>query len=931
MNDDADDSTSPPMTLQATVAQSSQLAVKSTSDNDDGDGPKEAKPVSWSDRFSWPGRISLLLAILISPWAFGSYEYWAQWWMVLALLIGLAFWWFETAMNERKSQIFPFLFFPVTAGLLIGLIQIIGLPESIAGVLLGRQTEIFSSYSGIPDAIASVSVDHEGTWHHIRLLVIAIAGVLLGCRYFRSKRDLVLLLSAMSFNGVAIGCFGLIQKFAWNGKLYWYKEVTLGGSPFGPFVNRNNASGYLLICLACAIGLLPIVMSYRKSKGPANLISREMPFWRQVYYYVLEFVAELTAPKLASLIAVFVIAVSVFAALSRGGVVAMLIAGVATIIAYGMARQPKNSSFIFVPMICLLAVLAGWISFGEDLSERFDRIDLANVSENDLRMQHWQDTYPAVGDFGLLGSGLGSYQRVHRLYRTDNENVVFHYAENQYFQALVEAGWVGLFIFFLAWFLVFQCASLALGHGSSPTTIGMGTMGMFLIFSQATVSLFDFSFYIPANMLALSVLFGFLCYHAQALGGRLKKKSWLHFQIPNYVVQVLVLMLFASVCVVGFDLYSRSRVQEATFPHAKTFTPKKMTIEKTDQKLAALMPAIQNKPSSAGFNYAAALWIHRARLQLLEELTNSPEFETATKFMDEEQAKNYEENLWQLTNVQALQDHVVALSRESKYGAGSFLSKPAIRENLPMAAQLLRYSRRKCALQPTVHLKLGQLRAILEPIGDGDTDIDRAVATSPSNSNFRFVAAIYYLQSGRPEKSATHIQRFLALQPHRFEEALKLLTGRTNRAVLPVDPQLIVDKMVPDDPSMLFTLASRYFPDGSPEQAEILERIATLIENAEVRRHKHVVLLGDVRMMQNDKDAALEQYTAAILTDPGDRATRFKRAQLLVENDKLTDALFDAKYIQDHGPKVTKYTNFLNQVEKLIAERDVEMRRLQKE
>ncbi len=75
--------------------------------------------------FGWLGRISLLLGLVAAPWMLGSVQSWAQYWIALALLAGLGFWWFETALNRRKHQVLPYIFFLAAFGLLVGGIQLI--------------------------------------------------------------------------------------------------------------------------------------------------------------------------------------------------------------------------------------------------------------------------------------------------------------------------------------------------------------------------------------------------------------------------------------------------------------------------------------------------------------------------------------------------------------------------------------------------------------------------------------------------------------------------------------------------------------------------------------------------------------------------------------------------------------------------------------
>ena len=49
--------------------------------------------------------------------------------------------------------------------------------------------------------------------------------------------------------------FGICQQMSWNGKLFWSFPLRHSGYPFSSFVNRNNAAGYLVLCLAAAFGV----------------------------------------------------------------------------------------------------------------------------------------------------------------------------------------------------------------------------------------------------------------------------------------------------------------------------------------------------------------------------------------------------------------------------------------------------------------------------------------------------------------------------------------------------------------------------------------------------------------------------------------------------------------------------------------------------
>jgi len=900
------------MTLKATL----ERPQEGPSGND-----SEPKSVSLSDLFSWPGRIALLIIVVLSPWAFASVEHWAQRWITIGLLFAMAFWWFETALKNRDRQIVPYISVLVLIGIGIGILQTLSLPDWAAQMLTGRQQEIYSNFTSNPDAKVSISLDREGSWNQIRLLLMALSGLLMGCRYFRTKRDIGLLLSVVALNGTVIAFFGIIHKLTDNGKMFWFHEVLLGGAPFGPFVNRNNGAGYLLMCLACAIGLFPMVMERRRGRGPRQIISKEIPLWRQINLQIMEFISELTAAKIAVLLSAIVIAAAIPSTLSRGGVVALLVASIGTILVYGMARKPKNSTFILIPLIGFAVALSGWIGFGDELMKRFDRIDMVSVTSTDGRIQNWKDTWGAVGEMGPLGSGLGSYKGVHRLYRTNQESTLFEFAENQYFQSLVEAGWPGLIVFLLAWLLAFRYVVMTLYEGSSGTTIAVGTMGAFLLFSQATASVFDFGFYIPANMLLLSVLVGFLAYHAQSLAGRLKKKSWLQFKSPNYIVQVFVLILFAGVTMVALDLHRRAGLDVLMRPRAVHFDRHAMDLPTTDKRIAELSGRIHRTPTVEALNYMGELWMHRSRLTMYDSLVAEPEVKTLLSLMDDEKKQKQFENYWAVTDILRMQETAFYLKQErSKYEAQRFVGSSPIVDNLPSAQTYFMHSRRTSPLQPIVHLRIAEIRGVLDSPGNGDVDIERALSLAPSNPSFRKVAGIYYLQSGNVEGAIPHFRRYMELLPLQYRHLMELITGRTTRHMAQVS-DADVARIIPDNGIMLHEYVVNYMDPQSPLREEFLERALRSIENAEHSRREFDVLTGDIRFEQGNFEAAIEEYDRAMISQPNDPKTRYKRAKLLVELGRLDDALKDASYLNRDAPDDLTYTRFLKSVETLIRNR----------
>ena len=894
------------MTLQATVEM---------------DGMRGAKVDSqtWSGRFAWLARILILITLVAAPWMFGSVEYWSQFWISSALLFALALWWFDTALNKRNSQVLPYLGLFLIIGILIGLFQLLPLPSILADSFLGRQTDLYADFvqpevdSENATTIPRISLDANGTWTHIRLLAIALAAMLLSCRYFRTPRDLSLLLTAMTANGVLISLFAVVQKLTTNGKtLFWSIPLELGGVPFGPYVNRNNASGFLLICMGCAIGLMVMVMAVKKNPGPVPIISKEIPFWRQISQQFLYFISELTAVKLATLLAVVFIGLGIVASLSRGAVLGLCLAVVMTILSYGAARRPKNMSVILLPLAVAVLCLAGWLGFSNDLVSRIDRVDSTiEVEKWDARLQTWTDSWASVGEMGKLGSGLGTYEVVSRLYRTDKEtDRVFKYAENQYFQALIEAGWFGLIVYLLAWALAFYCSYFLLKIGQSPATVTAGVVGVFVFWSQAAASFLDFGFYIPANALAMGCITGAVSYYAHSMAYRLKQKSFLRFQFPNTLVQAVLVVLFALTTVVTLDLNRKSRIEAIKSP--RMLEQDTLTFDQVNERIHELSQLAATSQSFRAMNELGRLAIYRARLELFDQYKD--EFPSAV--LDQDQRKR----IWDATSLIRLQQESENLKRQSKLSQERFLNNASVQENLPYAKYWLEQSLRQSPLQPEVQITLGEISSILFGIESGSPYLERSIKIAPSNAILLQQVAALYIHAGEFAKAAPHMSKFLELDPDQFDLMMQIVTNQMNEDLGAVDHELILNEMLPEDPQLLYQYAKFFAEPESLLQKIALEKAEVILEKVSQSDPDVIILKGRIRLEMGDVPTGVSFLEQALVTNPINENVRYELVQVLVAEERFDEALSHTRQLLLTNDKNRRYRILEDSIKSKIDE-----------
>ena len=910
--------------------------------------------LTWSDRFAWAARIVLLVAIVLSPWMIASVQYWAQFYLSLAMLVGLGFWWFDTALQKKRSQVIPYLAVLIALGISFGLLQVTSLSDSVAQVLLGRQAELYAEFGTLNGVVAPaqaeaehvkrVSLDTEQTWHMLRLLVIAACALLLGCRYFRERRHLLLFLSVMAINGVALSFFGIVQKLTFNGDLFWQIPLTQGGVPFGPFVNRNNAGGYLLICFGCALGLFTLLMLKRAHDGPVPIISKEIPFWRQFKQQSLYFVSQLTAGKVATLLAIVFIAVGIISSLSRGAVLGLLSGGAVTLLVYGMARRPKNIGVVIVPLLAAIIALSTWVGFSDQLVSRFEKINVENLPSNSLRFRNWRDTWQSVGDMGLLGSGLGSYRSVHRLYRSDLEDRVFYHAENQYYQTLVEVGWPGLVIYLAAWGMAIYCVLLLLFRGKTPSTVAAGVTGIFVLGSQAVASFFDFGLYIPANMIAAAAVMGVVCFQAHIMPSRHKMKSWIGWRVPNFAVSILLVVLFGATTAVALDLH-RQWVTQAII--RQPFTVDQWGLPDQDdlnERITRLAEVMRRSPSVMGVNHLGNLWIEKSRVDFSNAMANIEQVSQ----MQQGNKKDWIQQQYASSSPAHIHERLQRLYDRSDVSAQQFVRNEFIGKYYEIARAWYETSKQFAPIQPEVHMRLGEIQAVInspfprewEQVNLPNGDFERAIKLASSNTRNRLQAALFYLRSGNVDFAAPHLKHYLELDPSEYDFVVRLLanqsvhsvrhfenndgslvldqSGRPVRSVGPISKRTVVEKILPNDPEMLFQFAVNQLEDDQDLRMQTLDRADELLADVTITDRKKLILKGRVKLEMGLFEEAIEPLGLAVRSIPADDETRFILAQAQLRYGAFTDAKENAVRIMRGDSRNPKYKALLKQVDLAI-------------
>lgn len=415
---------------------------------------------------------ALILILMLAVLLFGSVEIWSATSVQFSIFtIGLI-WIFR---GPYRSDVIPgsiqLLFVTLIIFVLYGAFQALPLPAQVLKVISPHSFELQSFYLVNPANTMSVSLNRYRTTYEVIkgvafLIVFAISATSV------SDRDtLKNTLKAFTLFGFLLAVLALVQKATSNNSIYWFRELTLGGNPFGPFVNRNHFAGLIGMLIPLGLGLA--------------ITERE------------------NEKKLLFGFMTVIMAVSLFFSLSRGGILSFA-AGIALFTVL-MFHYDKTFRKIWITGFFVSLVLSYLIYLGIDpIIDRFYKTDVTS----EQRLVVWSATVTAARDFWLTGSGLGSFINVFPLYSPPSvQSGIYEYAHNDYLEFFLETGLAGMI--FLLVFLGLLLSAVT----RKPLSKRLGVLraaALTAAFTMMVHSIFDFNLHILSNFLIFGYLLGMI-------------------------------------------------------------------------------------------------------------------------------------------------------------------------------------------------------------------------------------------------------------------------------------------------------------------------------------------------------------------------------------------------------------------------------------
>lgn len=371
---------------------------------------------------------SLVLLVGWGVLAFGAVYPWAYWPLVVASAV-------VAALVAATRQTIAASAAERCIGVGIGLfavgatLQLVPVPVTMLGRLA---PETVQALQRMDLAVASRAVQvHElsiaprstlvGIGMYVAFVVLGFATTVLFSA--RGPRGFA---RALAVLGALVATIGIVQQPLFNGKIYGFWTPLDGGTPYGPFVNRNHFAGWMLMALPVTLGLLLGSLS-RAMRGVR-------PRWRDR----LVWFSSAEASQLILLaVAAVVMALALVLTMSRSGVTSFALA--ITLTGAIVARRKwtgGRSGVALVYLGFLVIVVISWVG-ADVLASRFSDTDW---NELNARRGAWADANDIRSRFPLAGTGLNTYGTATVLYQQHDRTRRYTEAHNDYLQLAAEGG-----------------------------------------------------------------------------------------------------------------------------------------------------------------------------------------------------------------------------------------------------------------------------------------------------------------------------------------------------------------------------------------------------------------------------------------------------------------------------------------------------------
>jgi O-antigen ligase len=264
-----------------------------------------------------------------------------------------------------------------------------------------------------------LSIDVDATWIALALAATFVA-MFWSARAVFARGGIRVVTRGIAWTGLLLAGVAIAQHATAPRLLYWHWP-TVFGAPFGPYLNRNDFSTWLIMAIPLVVGYILTRIESRHHGGKIR--------------FDVEALADGTAVWLA--VAACLMSAALLTAVSRSALTGAA-AGVGYFIWLSRNRAGRGGHALLAAGV---AIVIGVAAAYANLGALADRVGETLTAGMGGRRVIWRETWPMVRDFWLTGTGAGTYERGMLLYQHEARGRFYiNDAHNQYLQSAAEGG-----------------------------------------------------------------------------------------------------------------------------------------------------------------------------------------------------------------------------------------------------------------------------------------------------------------------------------------------------------------------------------------------------------------------------------------------------------------------------------------------------------
>ena len=795
-------------------------------------------PLSYFDKvIEW-----LLISLLaFMPLAFGAVEAWSEE-VVIALAAAISLCFLLKIIVEKETRlIWSWSYVPVVLFILIAVIQLIPLQTSLVSTVspntAGMKKELLGD---LPNSSAllnamTLSFYPNATKHDLRLILSIAAVFLVVVNIYRRPEQIKRLLAAIAIIGGTIAALALAQDLFGNGKIYWFVPGA-DKAHSGTFINHSHYGQFMNLSIGAALGLIMVK------------VHEDFAGQKITPTFVIEYFSSPAARVIWFLVAMIIVgAATVFVSLTRGGMISMLVATAFTTLILSSRQFFRGRSWIIVLIVLGAFTCVLYVGF----DAVYDRLaTLQELRHYEGRWQMLKDLTVSFRRFPLLGTGLGTYNVVYPMLDSSTTTSLASHAENEYAQATGETGFIGLSALVLFGIIIWTNYVRNITSASIPirsAAYGLG-FGLLAIMFH---SLSDFGQHLPANAVLSAVSCALLL---SLVNTRQKSNSaGKEAQTSRGSRGLRTTLLVCASVIWAWSLpgANSARLAEASWKKA-------LDIE-------YILAGKDQQASDAEYAY------------LISNAAKAADYEP----------DNIKYRHW--LNVYRWR----SISRFTDPNTGAVIIPEQGMEFVHRIVDELHNARLLCPTYGATYCVVGQLEKLMLNDPNGAERIRKGFQLAPCDPTACYVAGLLDAEEQQVDASFEKFSRAIKLDARLFQAAANIYINHLSR------PDLAV-ALAGDNTGWLSQVANA-LADMQEHKDIVVKARTRVVEllkqscSGPEASASALASLANIYRREQDNEAAIEHYRRALALDYGQVQWRYTLARLLAENDRIPEAIHEAR------------------------------------